>query len=160
MPADNYQTIFELGFRTFPWTAVGGPLIFIAAGFLLFRISSFFKRKTFYAAFGMIFASLATLIFLVSLMFFIPRFLTLRHAYVSGRSNVVSGAIQDFHQAPALGPASESFSVQGVLFSYNAVDDTPCFHDAPLHRGPIREGLNVRIHYDGDCIQKVEVSGR
>jgi hypothetical protein len=59
--------------------------------------------------------------------------------------------------APALGPAIESFSVSGTPFSYNALDDTPCFHNAPVHRGPIREGLNVRLHYYEGCIQRVEV---
>ena len=106
---------------------------------------------------GVFLVSIASLILLASLMVFIPNFAELRGAYVSGKSLLVEGVVQDFRPAPTIGPAEESFSVQGVLFSYNALDNTPCFHNAPFHGGPIREGLDVRIHYYGDCIQRVEV---
>lgn len=93
-------------------------------------------------------------------MAFVPNFLTLRSVYVSGKSEIVEGVVRDFHAAPQLGPARESFSVGDESFTYNSLDETPCFHDTPIHRGPIHEGLNVRIHYHDGCIQKVEVSER
>jgi hypothetical protein len=76
---------------------------------------------------------------------------------VSGKSVVVEGIIQNFRPAPALGPATESFSVNGIVFSYDALEDTPCFHDAPIHRGPIQEGLKVRIPYNDSCIQRIDI---
>ncbi len=33
----NYKTIFEIGFRSFPWVTVMHPLIFVAIGLLLAR---------------------------------------------------------------------------------------------------------------------------
>jgi hypothetical protein len=152
---ENYQAIFELGWRSFPWARVIQPLVFLVGGLLLIKL---FKRKTTYLIVLVFVTSMASLIFLISLVVFIPDFVKLRAAYVSGKSVVVEGVVQNFRPAPTIGPAIESFSVNGVSFSYNALDDTPCFHNAPLHGGPVREGLNVRIHCYEGCIQRIEVS--
>lgn len=154
MTADNYRTVFELGFRTFPWPRVLQPLFFLIAGIAFIKFS---RRNMFRFVFGFLVAGMASLFLFLSLVIFIPKFIELRSAYRSGNSVVVEGPVQDLNLAPALGPAVESFSVGGTPFSYNALDVTPCFHNAPIHRGPIREGLNVRIHYHEGCIQRVEV---
>jgi hypothetical protein len=106
--------------------------------------------------FGVLVAGMASLFLFLSLVIFIPKFFELRSAYVSGKSEIVEGAIQKFNPAPALGPSIESFSVGDASFLYNALDSTPCFHNAPIGKGPICEGLNVRIHYNEGCIQRVE----
>ena len=154
MTVDNYQTIFELGFQSFPWPRVVQPLVFLAVGLLLIQL---FRSKKFYVILGAFVASMASLFLLLSLVIFVPNFVKQRSAYVSGKSVVVEGIVQDFRPAPALGPARESFSVDGISFSYNALDDSPCFHNAPFRGGPVREGLDVRIHYYEDCIQRIEV---
>jgi hypothetical protein len=123
-------------------------------GLLLIQL---FKRKTIQLILLILITSMASLIFLASLMSFLPDFVKLRSAYVSGKSLVVEGVVQNFRPAPAIGPAEESFLVDGVSFSYNALDDSPCFHNAPLHGGPVRGGLDVRIHYYEGCIQRIEV---
>jgi hypothetical protein len=101
---------------------------------------------------------MASLFLLISLVTFVPNFVKLRTAYVSGKSLIVEGIVKDFRPAPTIGPARESFSVDGIVFAYNALDDSPCFHNAPFRRGPVREGLDVRIHYYKGCIQRIEVS--
>lgn len=149
----NYQTVFEIGLRSFPWARVVQPLIFVAIGLLVMR---FLKNKV-YLVMGIFVVSLASVFFLLYLGAFIPNFVKVRGDYVSGRSSTVEGIVENFRPAPAIGIATESFSVHGVVFSYNALDDTPCFHNAPFHRGPIRDGLNIRIHYNEDCIQRVDI---
>jgi len=153
MTQANYKTVFEIGLRSFPWVRLAHPLIFVVVGLLLY----FLKIKQIYRVMGILVASFALLIFLLLLMSFVPQFLTLRSAYVSGRSSMVEGVVENFSPAPALGPARESFSVNGVVFSYNALDDTPCFHNAPVHRGPIKGALDVRIYYNDSCIQRVDI---
>lgn len=148
------QMVFQIGLRSFPWARVLHPLPFAVVGFLLFR---FCRSKRIYQVTGLVVASLALVFLLVALVAFVPSFLKVRSAYLSGRSSVVEGVVEDFRQAPELGPARESFSVRGIIFSYNALDDTPCFHNAPLHEGPIRGGMDVRIHYNDGCIQRVDV---
>ncbi len=112
---DQYQTIFELGFRSFPWPSIIRLLVFIAVGLLLIQL---FKRRTVYVLVGVFVASIATIILLVSLVVFVPDFFKLRNAYASGKDLGVEGTVQDFRPAPAIGPLRESFSVGGVLFSH------------------------------------------
>lgn len=150
----NYQTVFEIGFGSFPWARVIHALIFVAIGLLVMR---FLKSKQIYLVVGIFVVSLASVFFLLYLVAFIPSFVKLRSDYVSGRSSTVEGIVQNFRPAPAIGIATESFSIHGVVFSYNALDDTPCFRNAPFHRGPIRDELDIRIHYNEDCIQRVDI---
>jgi hypothetical protein len=154
MTQGNYQTIFEIGFRSFPWGKVAQLLIFVALGLVLVR---FLKSKKSYLVVGVLMASMASIFVIVLLVVTVPEFIGLRSAYLSGKGSTVEGVVENFLPAPRIGPARESFSVSGVLFSYNALDDTPCFHNVPLHRGPVRDGLDVRIHYDKGCIQRVDV---
>jgi hypothetical protein len=150
----TYQTAFEIGLGSFPWIKILHPLAFVALGLLLVRFGS---KRQIYRAMGIIVASMASIFFLLGLTTLVPNFLHLRGAYISGKSSIVEGVVENFRPAPALGPATESFSVHGVLFSYNALDDTPCFHDAPVHRVPIRNGLGVRVYYHEGCIQRVDI---
>jgi hypothetical protein len=150
----TYQTVFELGLRSFPWVRVLHPMPFIVIGLLLFR---FCRSRQVYRVMGLFGVLLGSIFFLISLIIFVPNFVKLRSAYVSGGSSVVEGVVEDFRPAPTFGPARESFSVRGVVFSYNVLDDTPCFHNAPLHSGPIRAGSNIRIHYNDGCIQRIDV---
>jgi hypothetical protein len=146
--------VFEVGLRSFPWARVLHPLAFSVVGFLLFR---FCRGKQIYQVTGLVVASLASVFFLVALVVFVPNFLNVRSAYLSGRSSVVEGVVEDFVQTPEPSPARESFSVKGIVFSYNALDDTPCFHNAPFNGGPLRGGMDVRIHYTDGCIQRLDV---
>ncbi len=157
MTQGNYRTVFQIGFHSFPWPGVADPLIFIAIGLLLIW---FLKNRRPYLVIGVVISSLASVFLLVSLVTYVPSFMKLRNAYVTGKSSVVGGVVQNFPPAPTIGAAKESFSVGGVLFSYNALDETPCFHNAPVHRGPIRDGLDVRIHYYEGCIQRVDIFQR
>jgi len=154
MPQLSAHTVFEIGLRSFPWGRLLTPAAFIVGGLLLFR---FCRNKQIYQVTGIIVASLASIILLISLDIFVPNFVRLRRVYTSGKTSIVEGIVENFQPAPALGPARESFSVHGIPFSYNVLDDTPCFHNAPLRGGPIRAGMNVRIHYNDGCIQRVDV---
>jgi hypothetical protein len=150
----RYVTVFEIGFKAFPWTGLVNPVLFILIGILLFR---FGRSKQVYQATGLIVAALGTLFFCVIALNLVPNFLELRRAFKGGNSSIAEGVVDNFHPAPALGVAQESFSVNGVPFSYNALDLTPCFHNAPFRKGPIRSGLAVRIYYNDGCIQRLDL---
>ena len=90
-------------------------------------------------------AALATIFFVLLAATLVPSFLEVWHAYKSGGSSVVEGVVEDFRPAPVLGSAEESFSVQGVNFSYNALDLTSCFHDTPFRKGLIRPSLAMFV---------------
>jgi hypothetical protein len=152
MPAE-YQTVFELGLRSFPWSEILGPILFAMVGLAFFRFS---KREMWRLIGGLMFA-FGTLLGVILCMTEIPRFIELRRAYADGQSHVVEGPVENFQPMPYLGPQRESFSVGGVNFSYYPDDSTPCFTDVPPRRGPIRPGQFVRVHYDNECIQRLEI---
>jgi hypothetical protein len=83
-----------------------------------------------------------------------------KDAYVQGRYSVVEGTVANFRPMPYSGHQDESFSVDGVQFSYSDYVIVPCFNNTASHGGPIREGLGVRIAYSDNCILKLEVTGR
>jgi hypothetical protein len=153
MPPD-YRTIFEIEWRSFPWAGLFYDAPFIILGVFLFRFS---RSKQIYKAVGLIVAILATLFLLLRASSFVPDFVSLRSAYRSGDSSVVVGTVENFNPAPPLGAANESFSIHGIVFSYNVLNDTSCFHNAPANKGPMLPGLEVRIYYKDDCIQRVDV---
>ena len=153
MTTDNYQTIFELGLGSLPWPPIYLYVILII-GLILIK---FFKNKKHFFIAGIFMTTAGSFCLLPSLLVTWNEYAKLRNEYVSGKSLVVEGVVQDFRPAPAIGSTRESFSVNRVSFSYYAGSHTPCFNNAPFRNGPIREGLYVKIHYYEDCIQRVEV---
>jgi hypothetical protein len=149
----GYETIFALGPSSFPWAHLLHPGIAMIIGVPLFL----FGRNEWCRLAGGVAAIFGALLLVISAIVLVPQYVSLRHAYLKGESSVLEGAVEDFHPAPRLGPATESFTVNGTVFTYNALDSTPCFHDAPFRRGPIRPGLKIRIFYHGQCIQRIDV---
>jgi hypothetical protein len=150
----NYQTIFEIGPKSFPWVQLLHPIPFAVIGLILIRFS---RRRRIIQVFAGVVVSFAFLFFLILAPVLLADYVKHRRAYVNGKSSMVQGAIEDFHPMPMLGAALESFTVNGVQFSYNVLDATPCFHNAPPHKGPVRPGLDVRIYYEDGCIQRVDI---
>ena len=150
----HYETAFEIGLRSFPWSGLLHPAIAIVIGVPLFLFS---KGKKFYGLVGLVLAIFGALLVLILAIKLVPEYVSLRRAYASGDSAIVEGVVENFQPAPILGAARESFSVGGVVFRYNALDVTPCFHDAPFRKGPIRPGLEVRVFYRDSCIQRVDI---
>jgi hypothetical protein len=100
---------------------------------------------------------MAVFFFLVISIDLAASFFNLRRAYREGNSSLIEGTVTDFSPAPLLGPHRESFAVNGVRFSYNTLDSTPCFTNAAFHHGPIVSGLQIRLYYHENCIQRVDV---
>jgi hypothetical protein len=77
----------------------------------------------------------------------------------SGQFSVVEGRVSNFRPMPYTGHAAESFTVNGLLFSYSDFDKSKCgFRNTASHGGPIREGLQVRIAAHAGRILKLEVA--
>jgi hypothetical protein len=81
-----------------------------------------------------------------------------RETYLQGQYSTVEGTVTNFHPMPFSGHQDETFSVNGMQFSYSDYVLIPCFNNTSSHGGPIHEGLRVRIAYSGNCILKLEVS--
>lgn len=78
--------------------------------------------------------------------------------YLNGKYAVAEGTVSNFHPMPSSGHGEETFSVNGVRFSYSDYVIVPCFNKTASHGGPMHEGLRVRIAYSGNCILRLEVA--
>ena len=154
MVQPEYETVFEIGLRFFPWGGLLHPLPFVILGLLLVRFS---KGKQSLQIVGATVAVLASMFLVLLAVSLVPNFLRLRSTFRQGDSSVIQGTVESFRPAPSLGAAVESFSVNGVQFSYNVLASVSCFHNAPPHKGPVRAGLDVRIYYKDGCIQRVDI---
>jgi len=154
MSQPQYETIFHIGLRSFPWSFMFPFILLIAVGCVLIRFNGGQQLRL---AVGYIFVIFCSFMIVLVNLVLIPKFYEARHAYLSGDSSIVEGTVEDFQPMPALGVADESFSVNGTKFSYNVLDSNPCFHNMPPHRGPIHSGLQVRIYFKDWCIQQVDV---
>lgn len=80
-----------------------------------------------------------------------------RNILKNGGFLVIEGEVKDFIPEPYDGHSNnESFTVSGIKFEYSYFIQTPGFHTTRSHGGPIKEGLYVRIYYDGNTILKLE----
>ena len=154
MLAPEFQTVFEIGWRTFPWKGVVGPLLVGIAGLAMFKTAGQNGLRQgvgfllMLAGFGM-----SALIGLTD----ISAWQDARAHYLRGDTKVVEGTVENFQPPPYIGPTRESFTVGKVTFVYYPGSSTPCFANSPLRRGPIRSGAIVRIHYFEGCIQRVDI---
>ena len=82
----------------------------------------------------------------------------LSSALRSGRCQVTEGSVTDFHPKPYNGGQNEWFVVNGERFKYTDNNVTAGFNQTASHGGPIRQGIQVRIHHVGDEIARLEVA--
>lgn len=148
-----YDTVFAIGVHSFPWGAIWFFALPIVVGLALVRFARGKQIRKVVGA-GLIVFSLFA--FLLVSMSSVSQFMMERRAYASGQFSVVEGKIENFRPMPPLGRADESFFVNGVMFSYNVLDDTACFHNAHPH-GIIRPGVEVRVFYKDGCILRLDI---
>jgi hypothetical protein len=159
----DYYTVFTVLQQSVPWQAR-----LILPGIILFGI--FAAVAAIIQRWGRLSKSFILLAVLVCAVFLLLAFYAFRapgvqdmyararEAYVQGQYSTVEGTVTNFHPMPYSGHQDETFSVNGMQFSYSDYVLIPCFNNTSSHGGPIHEGLRVRIAYSGNCILKLEVS--
>ncbi len=75
-----------------------------------------------------------------------------------GRAAVVEGRVQDFVPMPWSGHARECFTLQETRFCYSDFAVSAGFNNTRSHGGPLREGLQVRVHHVDRVIARLEVA--
>jgi len=163
MAQGGFQTVFEIGLNAFPWRLFAICALFTVLGMSLIRFSgapTLGSPKVANPArqiVGGFFVAFSLLMILLLGIRQIPDFVEKWHVYSSGKYSVVEGPVENFHPMPFGGHQNEWFSVHGLSFAYSSFDETPCFHSAASHGGPIRPGLNVRIFFTDGCILRLDV---
>ena len=76
----------------------------------------------------------------------------------SGAYQMVEGRVERYRSFSAGHTNFEQFQVGGVNFGYGSSGLGKCFHKTAANRGPMHEGLPVRVSYDVSCIVKLEIA--
>ena len=160
---NDYYTVFTVLQQSVPWQAR-----LILPGIILFGITAAVvgiiqRRGRFSKGFIVLIAFVCAIFLLLAVLAFRApgvqgMYTRARVAYLEGRYSTVEGTVTNFHPMPYSGHQDETFSVNGVKFSYSDYVLIPCFNNTASHGGPLHEGLRVRIAYSGNCILKLEVS--
>jgi hypothetical protein len=64
-----------------------------------------------------------------------------------GQYSVVEGTAERFHPMSKAGHGNETFTINGVSFSYSDFSVTPAFNTTSVYGGPIHEGMYLKIYY-------------
>lgn len=158
----DYRVVYDISQCGYDWTFAAFGLLFVIVG-LVVCTATFRKGaqtslwQQAYAIFLLLFSILWTVVVFFATL--LP-YLSARSACEGGRCAVVEGRVEQFKATPSLGPdqKDEGFVVQGVEFKYSDYLVKPGFRRMSSHGGPIREGLQVRIHYANGQILKLEVA--
>jgi hypothetical protein len=157
--ATTYRVVFDITNDARPDDISGGwftAALLFAAGIVLFAV-----RRNLPAILRLWFPALVVAVSIfgvVGLLFrTAPQPSELAAAYRAGKCEVVEGTVTQFHPMPAREHDSEFFVVAGKRFHYSDYSMTAGFHQSIQHGGPIREGLQVRIHHLGNDIAKLEI---
>jgi hypothetical protein len=159
----DYYTVFTVLQQSVPWQGR-----FVLPGIILFGIiAAVIAIIQHWSQLSKVFVVLAVFVCAVFLVLAVYAFRApgvedmyarARIAYLEGQYSTVEGTVTNFHPMPYSGHQDETFSVNGVQFSYSDYVLIPCFNNTASHGGPVHEGLRVRIAYSGNCILKLEVS--
>jgi hypothetical protein len=161
----SYETVFQADnpVRNLSFAAFG--LVFVVVGALrVFRPEMLTtigfqglqgKPGLWFGWFGLVFASLWTAVAGIGIAGGNIRAI---HDLKAGRCQVLEGPVENFRPLPIGAHGFESFSVHGVSFQYSDGVVIPGFNNTASHRGPIRQGLWVRLCERDGQILRLEVA--
>ena len=161
----QYRTVFDAaGHPLANWSFPAFGLIFVAIGaVMLFRpqalevlgggFRNISKRRFFSWSFFLFSVAWVLLVGITTFSGSIEA----SQVASAGTCKTVAGLVANFHPAPYTGHDMESFTVNGVPFSYSDYVVTPGFRQSASHGGPIHEGLPVRICYADGAILRLQV---
>jgi len=160
----EYRTAFDIavtGYKSWSFPARG--LIFVALGGVLLarrehRPAWLRSLPRPGVAFGLVFLGFAVVWTCIAFLSTYGEYARLNRAIKSGDVGVVEGVVSQFTPMPATGHGMERFCVGDVCFEYSDYAVTNGFNHTSSHGGPIRQGLPVRVTYDGNKIVKLEVA--
>lgn len=158
----NYVVLFDLTREGFTnW----GDAVFPAVVIIIGAVSAFFlnkipedkrdNRDSMLLAMGI--ALPPVLLVVVGLILYngVREYSGLRNRMETGNVRVTAGVVTAFKPEPSDGhPWGEAFTVNGVEFKYTHHDFSAAFHKTHWQRGPVRDGLPVRItDVDGKIVK-------
>ncbi len=150
----DYVTFFDVsqaGYRQWTFPAFGFIGVFLGLLGLLYR-----SRLIRYPWAVLIFSVVWTI---GAFQCTYPAYAALSAALAESRCEVVEGRVTDFQLLPPTGiQKAESFVVAGTRFKYAGGVATAGFTQMRSQGGPMRDGLQVRIHHFHGEIARLEIA--
>jgi len=143
-----YELVFDMDnyFELFIPLLIASTIL--TGGFVMRRE----EKNIFGRVFLFIYIFLALIFFIKSFSFAISELYSLN----TKKRYFVEGEIENFVPMPYGGHSFESFSVNGIRFSYSDYMTTGCFNETKSHGGEIEgNGQKVKIEYNKNCIMKL-----
>ena len=154
----EYTTVFDVGqsgYRQWSFPAFGLIFVTLGIGSVVFRRQ---LRSRMAPLFPFVFLGFALFWTLAAFVGTVSDYWSLSSALREDRCIVVEGVVSDFHPMPYTGHQNEWFVVDGKRFEYSDYGAVAGFNNTASHGGPIRKGLQVRVHYVGNDIARLEVA--
>lgn len=154
----RYVMVFDAatnGFRGWPLLLIFLVLVAISLGYAL---EAKFVAHMRTSVLGAVICAGLAFAFLLVFLYNIYDHWTFAQALERGTCEIVEGSVTKFIPMPASGRGQESFDVNGHHYLYSYVVCTPSFNQTVPRGGPMREGLQVRIHDMGGRIARLEIA--
>jgi hypothetical protein len=146
--ANDYYTVFTVLQQSVPWQErliLPGIILFGIIGAVIAIVQ---RRRRLSKSFIMLTVFVcAVFLLLAAYAYSAPgvqdMYARAREAYMEGQYATIEGTVTNFHPMPYSGHQNETFSVNGLQFSYSDYVLVPCFNNTSSHGGPIHEGLRA-----------------
>ncbi len=152
----EYHVIFDVATKGFPWSGWAIPFCGSLIGVVLLARAIRAKRKI--PIMTLLVALWFTGISIFAVWMYLRERTALIDALHNGRVLVVEGRVHSFKPGRAMrGSTIECFSVDSQRFCYSEYSLGPAFNDTAAWGGPIRDGLQLRLHHRDRAIVRLEV---
>jgi hypothetical protein len=141
----NYQVVYDASQTGIDWLPIFIATVVLTAAIIGWRgrHRPYIRGEPWIAGIILIFAVMMAPCLIIGK---INEYITAQTRLRTNQMEVVEGRIENF--SPGLNPkAVERFTVKDVSFSYSEQVSTPGFHRTTYWGGPMKAGLQVRIHY-------------
>jgi hypothetical protein len=132
------------------WMLIPVSIVISACGMAAknFRSTFGIGKKICHIVFDVIVGTLALVLSLVPIYYNFSIYRETKKIYESKQYKVVEGIVENFHPMPYSGHSNESFTVNGIKFSYSDFDVSYYgFNNTQSHGGPISQNKKVRLSY-------------
>jgi protein-S-isoprenylcysteine O-methyltransferase Ste14 len=160
----KYRIVFDVvrdGYSAWSMVLVGLLFVFVGVGLVAFRHRLRGRHVVFVQVVAP-FALLASAVLWTGIVvvFTLKDYWSLRDDLSRGRCEVTEGVVSGFVPSRIGQGRStfESFTVGSEHFSYSDFNIVAGFHRTSFYGGPIRAGLQVRIHHRNREIARLEIA--
>jgi hypothetical protein len=162
----DWITVYDFGNESLRigWMFIPISIVIIGYGMsiMIFLNPSHRRRNIFIMVFGISFGTFGLVTGAVTIPHNISTYYETKIIYENKKYKVIEGIVENFHPMPYSGHTNESFTLNGIRFSYSDFDESYYgFNNTESHGGPINQNKKVRLSYfesgTKNIILKIEV---